>query len=54
MTHRHIPLLAAAIGLAVLAACSVAPEVSSTQDSTKFTVENTDHFATLDREPRPR
>jgi uncharacterized protein YcfL len=48
MTHRHFPFLAAVIGLAVLAGCSVAPEVSSTQDSTKFTVENTDHFAALD------
>ena len=48
MTHRHISLFAAAVGLAVLAGCSVAPEVSSTQDSTKFTVENTDHFAALD------
>jgi uncharacterized protein YcfL len=48
MTLRHIPFLAAAIGLAVLSGCSVAPEVSSTQDSTKFTVENTDHFAALD------
>ncbi len=49
MKHRHTPVLAAALGLAVLVACSVAPEVSSTQDSTKFTVENTDHFAALDR-----
>jgi hypothetical protein len=49
MTHRLASLLSGAICLALLAGCSVAPEVSSTQDSTKFTVENTDHFATLDR-----
>jgi hypothetical protein len=49
MTHRHLPAFAAAAGLAVLAGCAVNMEVSSPQDSTKFTVENTDHFAALDR-----
>jgi uncharacterized protein YcfL len=48
MTPRHILGLAAIFGLALLSGCSVAPEVSSAQDSTKFTVENTDHFVALD------
>jgi hypothetical protein len=48
MTRRPASLLSAAICLAALAGCSVPPELSSTQDSTKFTVENTDHFAALD------
>jgi uncharacterized protein YcfL len=48
MTRRRIPVLSAAICIAVLAGCSATSQVSSTQDSTKFTVENTDRFAALD------
>jgi uncharacterized protein YcfL len=46
MTLR--PLTLAALCLAALPGCSVAPEQSAPQDSTKFTVENTDQFAALD------
>jgi uncharacterized protein YcfL len=48
MTIRPHPLALAALFLAALPACSVAPEESAPQDSTKFTVENTDQFAALD------
>jgi uncharacterized protein YcfL len=48
MTDRNVPILAAAICCAALAGCSAAPGTSATQDSTKFTVENTERFAALD------
>ena len=48
MTFRPLPILATALCCAALAGCSVAPEDSAPQDSTKFTVENTDQFAALD------
>ena len=48
MTDRNVPILAAAICCAALAGCSAAPGPSATEDSTKFTVENTERFAALD------
>jgi hypothetical protein len=48
MTLRHASTVAAALFCAALAGCVEAPEVSGPQDSTKFTVENTDRFAALD------
>ncbi|HXN34686.1 MAG TPA: hypothetical protein VN877_00850 [Opitutaceae bacterium] len=48
MTHRHLPIISAAICCAALAGCLAAPGSSATQDSTKFTVENTERFAALD------
>jgi hypothetical protein len=48
MNFRLLPIAMAALCCAALAACSVAPEESAPQDSTKFTVENTDQFAALD------
>jgi hypothetical protein len=48
MTLRTLPIVVAALCCAALPGCSVAPEASAPQDSTKFTVENTDQFAALD------
>lgn len=48
MIHRHASHIAAALFCAALTGCVQAPEVSAPQDSTKFTVENTDRFAALD------
>ena len=48
MNLRPLPVAAAALCLAALTGCSVAPGNSAPQDSTKFTVENTDQFAALD------
>jgi hypothetical protein len=48
MTFRPFPLFLAALCCAALPGCSVAPEESAPQDSTKFTVENTDQFTALD------
>jgi hypothetical protein len=48
MTVRPLHLFAAALCCASLPGCSVAPEASAPQDSTRFTVENTDQFAALD------
>jgi hypothetical protein len=50
MTLRRSSLsfLAAASLAAVLAGCAGAPETRAPQDSTKFTVENTDRFLALD------
>jgi hypothetical protein len=46
MTPRHpIPFLAA---MCVLAGCATAPAPQAPQDTTKFSVENTDRFAVLD------
>jgi uncharacterized protein YcfL len=47
MTTRRYLLPPAALCCLVLAACAVAPGTEP-QDSTKFTVENTDQFAALD------
>jgi uncharacterized protein YcfL len=46
MTPRHPILLLAA--LCSLAGCATAPAPQAPQDTTKFTVENTDRFAVLD------
>jgi hypothetical protein len=46
MTPRTLLALAAA--LAWLAGCASGPSAGSAQDSTKYTVENTDQFAALD------
>ncbi len=46
MTPRHPILILAA--LCLLAGCASAPAPQAPQDSTKFTVENTDRFAVLD------
>ncbi|HEY4989303.1 MAG TPA: YcfL family protein [Opitutaceae bacterium] len=49
MTSRHPFSLLAALGaLALLAGCGTAPAPQAPQDSTKFTVENTDRFVALD------
>jgi uncharacterized protein YcfL len=48
MDFRPAPFLVAALCCFPLPGCSVAPEESAPQDSTKFTVENTDQFAALD------
>jgi uncharacterized protein YcfL len=48
MTFRPLAIFLSTLLCAALPGCSVAPEASAPQDSTKFTVENTDQFAALD------
>jgi Protein of unknown function (DUF1425) len=49
MNSRHsLPLLPALCALALLAGCGTEPAPQAPQDSTKFTVENTDRFVALD------
>ena len=49
MTTRHLLLVAAsALGLAALAGCAGTGAAQAPQDTTKFTVENTERFAALD------
>jgi hypothetical protein len=49
MTFKQIfPVLVAGLGLAALAGCVAPPRAMAPQDSTKFSVENTDKFVPLD------
>jgi hypothetical protein len=49
MTIKQIfSVLVAGLGLAALAGCVVPPRAVAPQDSTKFSVENTDRFVPLD------
>jgi hypothetical protein len=49
MTLRNpLPTLPALCAVALLAGCGSAPAPQAPQDSTKFTVENTDRFVALD------
>ncbi len=45
---QNFPVLVAALGLAALAGCVAPPRAMAPQDSTKFSVENTDKFVPLD------
>ncbi len=47
-TKQTVSVLVAAIGLAALPGCVVPPRPVAPQDSTKFSVENTDKFVPLD------
>lgn len=48
ITHRF-PVLAAAAGLLLLAGCATEPGPFTPQDTTKYTVENTEKFVLLDK-----
>jgi hypothetical protein len=49
MTLKQIfPVLVAGLGVAALAGCVAPPRAVAPQDSTKFSVENTDRFVPLD------
>jgi uncharacterized protein YcfL len=45
---QSLSVLVAAAGLAALAGCATPPRAEAPQDSTKFSVENTDKFVPLD------
>ena len=45
---QNLSVLVAAAGLAALAGCAMPPPAAAPQDSTKFSVENTDKFVPLD------
>jgi hypothetical protein len=45
---QNLTVLVAGLGLAALAGCVVPPRAVAPQDSTKFSVENTDKFVPLD------